>query len=300
MDLQENYAPVIVFCYNRPVHFNKTLDALKANSLAQDSRLFVFSDGSRGKGDEVPVKEVRAIADRIDGFKEVKIYKSRTNKGLATSVIEGVTQIIETFGKVIVLEDDILTTPDFLDIMNRLLVVYQNRSDIFSVTGYAPPIRIPQKYTFDFYLARRASSWGWGTWADRWQLADWGSANYQKLLNDPSIKRRFLEGGNDLLPMLHKQQKGIIDSWAIRWCLCQTINDAYGVYPVKSKLSNIGTDGSGTNFTFNTETYASKRDHALLVVEPDLKPDQEVLDAFRRFYDLPFYLKMKNFFKYGI
>lgn len=297
---KSNLAPVVVFCYNRPSHFRKTLEALQANTLAAESRLFVFSDGYRGEADREQVLEVREYAGKIEGFEEVTVVKAGKNKGLSGSVIDGVTRVITEYGRVIVLEDDMVTTPDFLAYMNGLLEAYRSRADVFSVTAYAPPVKIPRGYTKDFYLAPRSSSWGWGTWKDRWALADWGSGSYEKVVKDAALKRRFTSGGSDLWPMIVKQQRGVIDSWAVRWCLSQSLHNGYGVYPVQSKLSNIGTDGSGANFTFSTKVYDVDLNYGSPVIDPGLMPEKEVIRAFKRFYDLPFYLKLKNLVRYGV
>ncbi len=270
--MKDSLAPVAVFCYNRPDHLRQTIEALRHNTLAPASRLFVFSDGPRGEHDTDRVLEVRKYIRGIDGFGEVSVAESPHNRGLSGSVIEEVTGVVSEYGRVIVLEDDLVTTPDFLAVMNRLLDAYQPRRDIFSVTGYAPPIRLPQEYTKDFYLARRSSSWGWGTWADRWSSAAWGSDHYEQLLRDPALKERLAEGGNDLWPMLYKQQAGVIDSWAARWCAAQAVQGAYSIYPVKSKVRNIGTDGSGTNFTFSTRAYDVKMNREDVWIEADIRP----------------------------
>ena len=293
-------APILVFCYNRPDHLKQTIEALKGNALASLSRLFIFSDGSKGEHDRERVAEVRRYIHTVEGFGKISVAESERNRGLSRSVIEEVTGVVNEYGKVIVLEDDLVTTPDFLTVMNRLLDAYQPRRNIFSVTAYAPPIRVPSGYTKDFYLAPRSSSWGWGTWADRWFSASWGSDHYKQLLNDSRLKKRLTGGGNDLWPMLYKQQTGVIDSWAARWCAAQAVQGAFGVYPVKSKVRNIGTDGSGTNFTFSTRAYDVKMNSGEVRIEADLQPDEAMIRAFKSFYDLPLYLRIKNVLKYGI
>ena len=146
----------------------------------------------------------------------------------------------------------------------------------------------------------RSSSWGWGTWRDRWQRADWEVKGFSKLKSAPAFREKFDAGGSDLWPMLAKQQRGAIDSWAIRWTLAQARNDAFGLYPVKSKIKNIGTDGSGTNFTFKSEAYGQELQEGGVLLNPNLQPDPEVMAAFRRFYDLPWRVKVKNWVKYGL
>ncbi len=298
--MSDPYAPIVLFCYNRPAHVRQTVAALQRNTLAGRSRLIVFSDGPKKMSAAGEVKAVREYIKGIHGFKSVTVYESPVNKGLAASVIAGVTQIIALHGKVIVVEDDIVTTPDFLTFMNELLEVYATRTDIFSVTGYAPQVSLPSSYKKDLYLAPRASSWGWGTWADRWERVDWSSNAYRRLLADPALKKAFVKGGEDLWPMLVKQQRGVIDSWAIRWALAHSLHNAYGVYPVRSKIRNIGTDGTGTNFTFSTREYEGALHTGAVAADPALAPEETVISAFARFYQMRWLVKLKNYINYQI
>ncbi|HEV7348041.1 glycosyltransferase [Telluribacter sp.] len=293
-------APIVVFCYNRPWHLQQTIEALRQNPLAKQSQLIVYSDGPRREEDQVPVREVRAYLATVQGFKGTKIVLSENNRGLATSVIEGVSEVLEQYDRVIVLEDDMVCTTDFLDYMNRALRTYYHRPDIFSVTGYTPPIQLPPHYPHDLYLAPRASSWGWGTWRDRWQQADWQVGDFEKLVKDKSLRQRLTRGGEDLWPMLVKQQRGVIDSWAVRWTWSQARRQAYGLYPRHSKIRNIGTDGSGTNFTFSTSAYGEVLAEGEVRHTADLQPDPSVIEAFQRYYRLPWKVKLKNLLKYGL
>ncbi|MCE7058797.1 glycosyltransferase [Dyadobacter sp. CY343] len=300
MNQSEPLAPIVLFCYNRPGHLRQTLEHLQANTLASESELYIYSDGPKKESDRAAIHKIRAYISQLSGFKKINITESETNQGLAFSVIKGVSEVIARYEKVIVLEDDMLTTPDFLDYMNEALQVYRSRKDIFTVTAYTPPISIPINYKNDVYLAPRASSWGWGTWAEKWKKADW---NAEELTNSETvapIRERLEKGGNDLWPMLVKQQRGIIDSWAIRWTFTQSQQQAYGLYPVHSKIKNIGTDGSGTNFTFKSGSYGHEMNTGKVEMKPDIQPDERVIRLFRAYYDLPFSVKIKNWVKYRI
>lgn len=293
-------APVVVFCYNRPQHLRQTLEALRRNALANRSPLIVFSDGAKNDRDAGLVAEVRALLSELSGFESIEIVAAAANTGLANSVISGVSQVLRQYDRVIVLEDDMISTTDFLDYMNTALETYQHRQDIFSVTGYTPPLAFPVGYPHDVYLAPRASSWGWGTWRNRWQQADWQVQDFDEIKKDPRRIAQLNEGGNDLWPMLVKQQRGVIDSWAIRWTLAQIQHGAYGLYPVRSKIKNIGTDGSGTNFTFSSQAYGQELAKGLVTLNPELIPDPAMLAAFRQYYQLPWRVKLKNRFKYWV
>ena len=249
-----NLAPVILFAYNRPGHLKKTLDALKNNLNADKSVLYVFSDAAKSEKDKPLVYQVRSILKNIVGFKDIIIRLHEENLGLAASVISGVTEVIKEHKKVIVLEDDLITSHNFLCFMNQALVKYENNKNIFSISGYTLPIKMP-KLSYDVFFSFRYSSWGWATWEDKWLKADWEVKDFQNLLSNKNLQAKLKRSGEDLLPMLKAQQLNLINSWAVRWAYTQAKNDAYCVCPVISKVMNIGADASGTNFTKSTLKY---------------------------------------------
>jgi hypothetical protein len=300
MDLAGKLAPIVLFCYNRPWHVEQTLESLKRNTLAPDSDLFIYSDGPKKASDEPLVAQVRSYLSTLTGFRNISIQPAEKNRGLAQSVISGVSDIINRFGKIIVLEDDMLSAPDFLTFMNEALDTFMARPDVFSVSGYTPPIYVPDHYREDTYLAPRASSWGWGTWAGKWAQADWQVQDFEQLKKNPDLRKKLNDGGNDLWPMLFKQQKGVIDSWAIRWTYTQVRHNAFGLYPVRSKIKNIGTDGSGTNFTFKSAQYGDELNQDRLKINPDIKPDEQLTSVFKAYYNPPIQVRMKNWVKYRI
>src|SRR5262249_47266718 len=125
--------------------------------------------------------------------------------------------------------------------------MYQSRSDIFSVTGYNYPLSIPLDYPEPAYLSYRGSSWGWGTWVDRWKKVHWEPEHIAETLNNPAVRDRFACGGDDLLPMLRLQMSGKLDSWAIRFDFAHAVNAAFCLHPVRSLIQNIGFDGTGVH-----------------------------------------------------
>ena len=168
-------APIILFVYKRPVHTKQTIEYLKRNSLAIHSDLFIFSEFPKKAEFEDQVEQVRQYIKTIDGFKSITIVERPVFMGLAKSVITGISSVFEKYDKVIVLEDDILTAPFFLEYMNEGLDKYENDNRIFSVTGFIYPpnlMKIYKEYDKDVCLLPRASSWGWGTWKNRWEKAD--------------------------------------------------------------------------------------------------------------------------------
>jgi len=250
-----NLAPIILFVYNRREHTKKTLEALKINELASDSLLFIFSDGSKNENDKKSVDEVRNYVSTISGFKGINIILRENNLGLADSVISGVTEVIEKFGKAIVLEDDILTSPYFLKFMNEALEFYKSDKRIYSISGYNFPIKIPESYQHQVLISPRPSSWGWATWKDRWENAEWEPENALNIKDKKIVKSLMDKAGKDLAPMLLKSIERKIGSWAVKWAFTHLQNDAYCLYPTKSFVKNIGTDSSGTNFDKSTSKY---------------------------------------------
>jgi hypothetical protein len=240
-------SPVCLFTYNRPDETIKTLEALQKNHLAPQTELFVFSDGPKNGSAAPGVEKVRKYTRGISGFRSVTLFESDFNKGLANSIISGVTKIIASYGKVIVLEDDLVTSSNFLDFMNSALAFYEDNGKIFSLSGYSLDLPSLRNYPGDSYVAYRASSWGWATWKDRWEAVDWEVKDYNRFRYDLGQQIRFMRGGSDMPLMLWKQMNGRIDSWAIRWCFDQFRKDLLTVFPVRSKIVNIGTGENATH-----------------------------------------------------
>lgn len=250
MTRKTDCAPVAVFVYNRPDKTRTLFESLGRNTLASVSEIYIFSDAARNEGSEERVREVRDYIDsipRTGWFKNVNVLKAEVNRGLADSVIKGVTDLIYKYGRIIVLEDDLIVSPNFLTYMNECLDFYYDDNRIWSIDGYSHNPSIPIGYDNDVYLTCRASSWGWGTWKNRWDLVDWDVKDYNRFRFNPVANIHFSKGGNDLPSMLRAQMKGKIDSWAVRWCYTQSKNSMFSVVPIRTLVSNSGLDGSGTN-----------------------------------------------------
>ncbi len=243
-------APIVLFVYKRAKHTRATLDALAKNLLAAKSELYVFCDGPKGNQDVAAVAETRAEVRLVRGFKSINIIEHDFNQGLATSVINGVTQMFSKFDRLIVLEDDLLTSHHFLTFMNRALSNYHDDQNVFSVTGHTFPasvLKIPDQYEFDTYAGYRCSSWSWGTWRDRWQKIDWGMGYFPDFIADQRRQSEFNLGGEDLTQMLSLQNLKKIDSWAIRFSFAHYVNNSRCIYPTRTLVRNIGLDGSGSH-----------------------------------------------------
>lgn len=255
-------APICLFTYNRPIETKQTIEALKKNRLASESELFIFSDGAKNENSSVKIHEVREYLSSVEGFKSVETFFSATNKGLANSIIDGVSLIIKKYGKVIVLEDDLVTSSNFLDFMNQALDFYTDKKEIFSISGYSMDLPSLQVYNKDFYMGVRASSWGWGTWLNRWQDVDWQVKDYNTFKWNFIKQLKFAKGGSDMPYMLRKQMNGSIDSWAIRWCYHQFKCNQFTVFPSKSKIISIGF-GENATHTKKTKRFTTNKDEEL-------------------------------------
>ena len=265
-------APIALFVYNRPEHTQKTLEALKANQLASKSPLIVFSDGAKNEGALHQVEKVRQYLETINGFASVKIVKHKKNLGLANSIISGVSEIVDQYGKIIVLEDDLLTSPYFLDYMNEGLDLYVDTPEVASVNAYMYPIEgLP-----DTFFLRSSDCWGWGTWKRAWKMFESDGSVLLKKIIDKNLVSVFNFGGYyPYLKMLQQQVTGENDSWAIRWAASTLVNDKLGLYPGKSFTRNIGLDGTGRHCgEVNDERYGA----AVVSVSVKLKYLEPVFD----------------------
>ena len=282
----QELAPIILFVYNRLWHVKKTVESLKANDLASESRLFIYSDSAKNDGDTKKVFQVRNYIRKINGFRSININEREKNFGLAANVISGVSEILKQYNKIIVLEDDIVCSSSFLSYMNNLLNFYSSNKKIYSVTGYTFPIKIPGNYKFDVYLAPRASSWGWGTWADRWNEVDWEITDFNDFINDISKVKQFNKGGDDLSKMLKREMNGQIDSWAIKWSYAHYKHNAYCIYPIKSRIINIGADESGVH-TRKTKRFDVPlfNDKKKLNLPYNTEPNLEIMRNFKSFFN---------------
>ena len=245
-----SYAPIIIFVYNRADHFIQTYNALASCKEAKKSELFIFSDGAKNEAGKEKVNEVRAAVTAIKNngdFRSVTVTESPVNKGLAASVIAGVTEIINRYGKVIVVEDDCKVSPFFLSFMNNALEFYKDNHKIGSIAGYTPMIDLPSDYSNDVFAAYRSCSWTWATWADRWESVDWELKDIKDFYNSPKLIRRLNSNGSDRFMRLYRQTKGNGSSWSVRFGAHLVKNNLLTVYPRYSYNSNIGCDESGVH-----------------------------------------------------
>lgn len=246
----KSYAPIVLFVYARPDHAEQTINALAKNYLASKSPLIIFCDGPKKESVKEKNQEVIDLIKREkenSRFASVTLNISKENKGLAKSIISGVSEVMAQYGRCIVIEDDVVTSKYFLTYMNEGLNYYGKDEEIFSIAGFTYPLKALEKYPHDVYYSYRSCSMCWASWKDRWEGIDWEVKDYKELEKSYKKRKQFNRGGNDLFRMLRHQIRGERDSWAVRYCYAQSKLNMYAVYPKYSLAQNIGNDGSGTH-----------------------------------------------------
>jgi len=292
--MSEN-APVVIFCYRRKI--TKLIESLIENKESKRTELFIYSDGFKSNIDKNDVINLRKDLKKIHGFKSVYVIESDKNNGLANSIIKGVNDIIKKFGKIIVLEDDLIVSQYFLDFMNRSLSLYKENKNIWSISGYSPKIPYLKNCKKEIYFSLRSSSWGWATWLDRWQKVDWTISNFEDFKKNKEKIKNFERGGNDMFKMLELQYLGKIDSWAIRWCYSQFLHSAYSVTPKISMTKNegfsdnLGSHNFGKDNRWKVEILKSKIDN----IETSF--DSNIAYYFKKYHDMSFYNRCGYFLR---
>ena len=301
------FAPVIVFNYNRPDHSLQTWEALSRNVHAVETELYLYCDGPKAEKElrserirelggydayASKILETQSLAKQyaVDAptagkFKAVHVVCAEANKGLANSIIGGVSEVIAKHGRVIVLEDDLLTSPYFLKYMNEGLERYDSRKSVFTICANRPPVnrmQIPADYEYDVFVSQRAMSTGWATWADRWQQVDWSMGYLPSLQKDPNQIDALNRAGKDMLYMLQLQHDHKIDSWAVQYGYAHFANHAVAIMPCVPYVDNIGFDGTGIHSGTDETDY--RNNVALAPENPRwldvLYEDKRIVNAF--------------------
>ena len=285
--MTRHFAPIALFAYNRPDHLRRTIASLAANPEAQWTNVHAFSDGARNAAIAPAVAAVRAVlheAAASGAFAEVIISERPQNAGLARAIIEGVTQLLATKGRAIVMEDDLVVAPDYLAYMNAALDFYRDRPEIGSVTGYSPLLALPADYRDHVYRLPRNSSLGWATWHDRWAEVDWEVRDFAAFSADRTARAAFDACGADRYDRLRRQMESDAQSWSIRFGYWQSRHGRSTIYPAVSRLKHIGYDGSGTHSGDGAGLNDSVADHAIpfALTLPDVDP--RIMRQFRRLY----------------
>ena len=237
-------APIVLFVYNRLEHLRRCIASLQANALAVESELFIYSDGAKGESDKEAVAEVRRYVRTVSGFKRVSIVERGGNQGLAANIIDGVTEVVNRYGRVIALEDDLVVAPYFLRFMNDALETYKDEERV----GHIQACDFTHAPLPDTFLIKWTGSWGWATWKRAWHLFNPDGRELLRQIKGRGLARQFdFNGRYPFMRMLRRQVEGKNDSWAIRWNASLFLCDVLSLNVGKSLVSNGGFDGSGTN-----------------------------------------------------
>ena len=274
-------APIVLFTYKRIDSLKKSLASLSACSLSADSDLVVFSDAPKSEADLEKVNAVRQHLKSVTHFKSVRVIERTANMGVDYNIINGIKEMAAHCDKFIILEDDLIFSENFLVFMNQALARYENYPEVLSVSGFSFVNKIPKNYAYDTYFTRRSWSWGWGTWGSKIKHADWDVKDFDTFISDKKMQSGFNNsGGSDLTKMLRETMEGKIRAWDIRLFYYQFKNKLVTLYPVSSKVVNIGFTPEGHN-TFGYNRYKTVLDDSKKqnFVFPDNSKIDERLNA---------------------
>lgn len=277
------YAPVVIFLYNRPDHTQKTIEALQQNNLALDSDLFIYSDAAKTEEELEAVSLVREYISNLSGFKSITIVHQKKNLGLAESIVQGVTFVVEKYGSVIVLEDDIVTSSCFLEYMNRSLNVYKTNKKVMHISGYMFPIStsdLPET----FFL-RNTTCWGWATWDSAWSYFRKNSASLIQEFSPSEIKEFNMEGAYDFWSQVKLNHAGKINTWAVFWYASVFKQNGLCLHPAASLVNNIGHDSSGQHCAINNNYFVKLTEKKISYYEKNISVNRLA------------YFRTKEFFK---
>lgn len=243
-------APILIIGFNRPTHFRKTLNALSKNELAKKSTLFISIDGPRNERDEKSQKLIHKTIQKVYGnFESINIIKNRKNKGLALNITDSITEVLKKNNKIIVLEDDLITSKSFLRYMNNALDFYQNKKRVWHINAHN--LTDFKDRRNEIFLWRFMNCWGWATWRDRWENFERNPESIIKSFDRKMIYRFNLDGACSFWDQIKKNNTGELNTWAIFWYAIIFRNNGICVSPWCSYIRNIGLDGSGTNCKTN-------------------------------------------------
>lgn len=290
------YAPVFISVYNRFEHFTKCLTSLSKCKGAENTIVYISSDGAYRQEDVSNVERIREFILNFKGFKEIRpiFADENTNREI---IHQTYNKILKTHDRLIRSEDDNIFSEDFLEFINRGLEAYKDRKDILAICGYNYPIGLPKLYDEDLYLWKGFSAWGYGTWNEKISpiyLKDKEKRlkEVREFLKKPSEVLKFSNIADHYLPALitmNCQNKARGDGYI---CMYQYLNDMYSVFPVETKVKNIGYDGSGLNCKVREDDVLTRQklnEKGLKITFPlNLKPDEEINK------------KLKDYFKKSI
>jgi hypothetical protein len=284
--MKMQYAPIALFTYNRADHTRQAVESLLKNAEAKDSDLFIFSDGPKNEKAVEGVKKnreyIKTLKDGNGNFRSVTIIEREKNWGLANSLIAGITEIVNKYGRVIVVEDDLILSPYFLQFMNEALEKYKDEDKVASISAFLNPIDSKAPETF---FLRYFACWGWATWKRGWDI----------LINDDRVLLKRLRwkkndfnigGAGPFYGILYCDKVGLNDSWAVRFYASQFLAGKLQLFPGRTMAIQTGMDGTGTHSGEGDMNYCNMKvsDRPIELRDVIIEEDKEMYDAFSRFY----------------
>ena len=281
------YAPIVVFTYCRPNNTRETIGSLLRNEEAASSDLIVFSDFPKNEKAVSKVKETREYLHSISGFHSIQIVERNENYGLAKNIMNGVTEIINQYGKAIILEDDMTVSPHFLKYMNDGLERYENNTKVASIHGYMYPSSTAVDLPETFFI-KGADCWGWATWKRAWDFFTpdakllYGEIKRKKLVKDFEFDYTY-----PYYKMLKNQVDGVANSWAICWYASCFLQDMYTLYPNQSLILLNGLDGVGSTHGEGVDQscyYTVVKDSPITFFPDIIEESKEGRESFKAFF----------------
>ena len=278
-------APIGLTVYSRLNHLKRTIDALKKNPLARESNLHIFSDAPR-EGDEEAVYKLRDYIKSIDGFNDVVVTERQQHSRIKNNR-GGQQYLLDKYGKMIWMAEDIVTGAGFLEFLNNALEHYREEDRVISITGYTPVIKLPAGYGHDVFFLRRFNAWGFGIWRQKYNMInqELDQNEYRVKIKDKRFYRQLVSNGRDIPAMVDREVNGLTDALDVKIMYQQALHEWYTVYPRKSLVQNIGLDGSGLHCgvtdKFNHDTLWDKADGFKFIDE--IQADNRIVSANRRF-----------------
>jgi hypothetical protein len=278
----EGLSPIVLFVYKRPEHTRRCLDALAANPEARGSDLIIYSDGPKNAEQQTNVAATREIVLNTKGFRSRKLIARDRNIGLSRNIVDGVTSVMNEFGRAIILEDDLEVSPFFLRYMNEGLALYADEGRVASIHGYSYPCLDPLPATF---FLRGADCWGWASWDRSWRVYDDDTFSLIKRVAHCPWRHEFdFDGAYPYRRLLRYAAAGRVDAWDVRWYTSAFLEGMYTLYPGRSLVRNTGHDGSGTHggASGNYDVVLASAAPRLERLEP--ATDRSGYEAFRRYF----------------
>lgn len=290
------YAPIALFTYNRPDHTQQAVESLLTNAEAKYSDLYIFSDGPKNdkavegvKANREYIRSLKAANDDVNSpslnregrggsFRSVTIIEREKNWGLANSLIAGITEVVNKYGKVIVVEDDLILSPYFLQFMNDALEKYKDEDRVGTITAYVPPIKeqLPETFFLMYFMC-----WGWATWKRAWDLLE---KDPKPLLRGLRFKKTKFDvgGGVGNYGNLYCQKVGLVDSWYVRYYASLFLKGKLSFYPGHALAANNGLDGTGTHSKTSAKNsyQVTCYNEPIVLTEIPIKEDELVYSIF--------------------